>query len=206
MTGGIWETCLLLEGVKRSDCAGWWQAWGSILGLAIAIGVPLWLRRDERKELRGVRRATAEVTSADVLMGALKSIGMIDALEFRWQEHRSTSDLFDVARDLHSILSDFSFPQEAQLLAMAHVWPGPVSAIAQANSHIQIATDAMKAAVQTGLGGREVSAHDVQTPMNMLGLARAQLVGAYEGIRPDSPPVPIFKGPHPNTPTPKPPR
>jgi hypothetical protein len=65
----IFETCLLVPGFSRSECASWVQAWGSIAAIAGAFAVTyvqarqqrLADRRRQRAELRERFMAAAEV-------------------------------------------------------------------------------------------------------------------------------------------------
>ena len=61
MSGDIWNTCLFVSDMNRSDCASWVQAWGSILAVLAALVVVqyqhhLSVKRERKKEhavLRG---------------------------------------------------------------------------------------------------------------------------------------------------------
>lgn len=50
----IWESCVLIPGFSRSECASWVQAWGSI-GAILAAAYFVWLQ--DRLELRRQERA-----------------------------------------------------------------------------------------------------------------------------------------------------
>lgn len=59
----ILDTCFLVPGVSASNCAGWVQAWGSVLALVVAIGFPIWHAWRTRKE---ARRGHFEMIALDV--------------------------------------------------------------------------------------------------------------------------------------------
>lgn len=42
MDASIWETCVLVPGLTRGECASWVQAWGTIGALAVAIAIAWW--------------------------------------------------------------------------------------------------------------------------------------------------------------------
>jgi hypothetical protein len=60
----ILDTCMLVPGVSANNCAGWVQAWGSILALVIAISFPIWFGWKTRKD---ARRGHFETIALDVL-------------------------------------------------------------------------------------------------------------------------------------------
>jgi hypothetical protein len=70
MEGSIWNTCMLVPGLSRSDCASWVQAWGTIGALAVAIGVA-------RSQAALARKLQAEQASTAQKERAARS-------EYRW--------------------------------------------------------------------------------------------------------------------------
>jgi hypothetical protein len=57
------DTCMLVPGVSANNCAGWVQAWGSVLALVVAIGFPIWYGWHTR---RNTRRGHFETVALDV--------------------------------------------------------------------------------------------------------------------------------------------
>lgn len=57
------NTCMLVPGVSENNCAGWVQAWGSLLGLGIAIIFPIAYGFYTRRE---ARRGHFEAIALDV--------------------------------------------------------------------------------------------------------------------------------------------
>lgn len=55
MDYNLWNTCILVPGFSRSECASWVQAWGSIGAIAGAVWIGLW---NDRRALR-IRRVLA---------------------------------------------------------------------------------------------------------------------------------------------------
>jgi hypothetical protein len=60
MSASIWQTCMLVPGLSRDECASWVQAWGTIGALAVAIGIAWWqtglARRLRLEELENAKR------------------------------------------------------------------------------------------------------------------------------------------------------
>lgn len=70
------DTCLGVPGVSADNCAGWVQAWGSLLALGIAIAVPLILRRHEIADRKRHEQAQAIVVAAELHLQLQQILGV----------------------------------------------------------------------------------------------------------------------------------
>jgi hypothetical protein len=48
MAYDLWNTCMLVPGLKSAECASWVQAIGSIAAILVAVAVAAWQRREDR--------------------------------------------------------------------------------------------------------------------------------------------------------------
>lgn len=184
MAYNVWETCMLVPGISAANCSGWAHAWGSIIGLAVAIGLPLWLRHEDRSHARRFQLAAAEVVAAGVLAQNLKIIGVLDSLETRWKGRRGFIIPSVVIGHILNKVQTLDAPTDELLLPMAAIWPIPVRQIATAYSSIRIAVAKLEHFAMLVHGGRTVSVAQIGEAMNLLVLARDNLALAECGIRP----------------------
>lgn len=70
----VWQSCLLVPGISRAECASWVQAWGSIAALAIAIG--LQVRTSKERIREGYRTKFDAINSAIVLCGSIANAAL----------------------------------------------------------------------------------------------------------------------------------
>jgi hypothetical protein len=59
----VWQSCMLVPGLNRSECASWVQAWGSIGAIVGAI----WISRLEQRRRRKETDAVAAIAGVQVL-------------------------------------------------------------------------------------------------------------------------------------------
>ena len=78
MAYNVWETCLLIPGFSRGECASWVQADGAILALLVAIGLSMKQWRDARRsEWRRDRRTMIHTFAGFVAVAS----AIIEALQ-----------------------------------------------------------------------------------------------------------------------------
>jgi hypothetical protein len=182
----IWETCMLVPGISRSNCSGWVQAWGSIIGLAIAIGVPLWLKVQERKDRRDETHALAEVTVNTLVFDLAYLTSGLRALLARWDnEIKSTQELHNPKADLES-LRFFTLPSEEQLLRLAPVWPSPTRKLIAGRSCFNALFNKLTQAAKNTDFGIPIKADTFSDLSPVITLSLKQFSEALEELRPVS--------------------
>ena len=84
MAYNIWETCVLMPGFNRSECASWVQAIGTLVALAIAVAVPAWqhwaaVKREQRSDAQRAKR----VLEIALVLARMGRDRVAEFLEFR---------------------------------------------------------------------------------------------------------------------------
>lgn len=187
MAYDVWETCMLVPGINMANCAGWLHAWGSLIGLAVAIALPCWWRHEDRRHARRFQLAAAEVVAAGVLLQNLRIIAVIDNLLRRWKDRRGFIIPSVVIGYILDNVQTLELPNEEQLLPMAGIWPVQVRHVAIAYSSLRIATAKFEYLAMLVHRGRTVTAEQIDEAMKLLGIARDNLAIAQSGIRPHGP-------------------
>lgn len=184
MAYNVWETCMLVPGISVAHCSGWAHVWASVIGLAVAIGVPWWQRHADRQHARRFQLAAAELVAAGVLAQNLRIIAVLDNLQTRWKNRRGFIIPSAVIGHILNKVQTMDSPTDELLLPMAAIWPIHVRQIAIAYHSIRIAVAKMEHLAMILHAGRTVTLEQINDVMNLLGLARDNLAMAECGIRP----------------------
>lgn len=187
MNHDILETCMLVPGISMANCSGWLHAWGSLIGLAVAIILPCWWRREDRRHARRFQLAAAEVVAAGVLLQNLRIIEVIENLLRRWKDRRGFIIPSVVIGYILDKVQTLDLPKEEQLLPMAGIWPVHVRHVAIAYSSFRIAAAKFEYLAMLVHSGQTVTVEQIDEAMKLLGIARDNLVIAESGIRPHGP-------------------
>lgn len=127
----ILETCMLVPNVSKANCSGWVQAWGSIIGLAVAIGVPMHIRAAELKAKHAAELAAANVVGSGLLLMLGPILGCIAAVLRDIADYKSgTLPLLD-ARRLQAMMAGLPYPNEWQMLQISPFEPTTATALAR---------------------------------------------------------------------------
>jgi hypothetical protein len=103
----VWQSCLLVPGISRAECASWVQAWGSIVALAIAIGLGVHQTRAaaslEARSRRELDRRMIAVVNALAESGALmcKTFGT----DWTKEQLERLPDRLEEIKDVRELLS-----------------------------------------------------------------------------------------------------
>jgi hypothetical protein len=187
MNQDIWQTCMLVPGISMANCSGWLHAWGSLIGLAVAIALPCWWRREDRRHARRFQLAAAEVVAASVLLQNLRVIKVIENLLRRWKDRRGFIIPSVVIGYILDKVQTLEVPNEEQLLPMAAIWPVHVRHVAIAYSSLRIAAAKFEYLAMLVHSGQTVTVEQIDEAMKLLGITRDNLVIAESGIRPHGP-------------------
>lgn len=112
----VWQTCFLVPGLTRSECASWVQAWGSILAIFAAVILALWQQRRLRNDEKTKARARAEVVGTSMLLQLPPVRGGIAAIRGTASEGAEANNSASV---LLQIYEGLPFPTEADMLILA---------------------------------------------------------------------------------------
>lgn len=133
----IWETCMLVPGINKSNCSGWVQAWGSIIGLAVAVGVPLWLRWGDTRHRAETERAAATIVGSNLLLMVGPILGCINSQRTEFAAYRADTNHFVNPRVFVAMLQGLSLPDEGQMLQLSPVDPTAAEALAKGSSMLR---------------------------------------------------------------------
>jgi len=86
MSGSIWETCMLVPGFSRAECASWVQAWGSVGAILVAAAVVFVQNRLQRD-----RENRQRIETLVARMRTLQEIGESTAANIAYCQKAFTS-------------------------------------------------------------------------------------------------------------------
>ncbi|MCW5648393.1 MAG: hypothetical protein KIS62_01470 [Ramlibacter sp.] len=122
----MYNSCAFVADLKVSDCAAWVQAWGTMLALAVAIGLAAWqhrqmVRREARLELQ---RRLSQMTY--VIQLGEHAIGCLHVLPTEWNDQSarqfaadwSSAKIFRIREALSRI--DHTSVPSAKALTLTH--------------------------------------------------------------------------------------
>ncbi len=139
MDYNVWQTCLLVPNVSASNCAGWVQAWGSLIGLLIAIAVPTAMRYHEIGIRRAQERTFAIISAATAAAQVAQILAVLGSL-------RKDVDKVIAGREASMNLKAFaifttdlshSTPTEDSLKAIALISPDCATMLARGKVQIE---------------------------------------------------------------------
>lgn len=112
-----WVTCLTKE-----QWAAWVQAIGGVLGLAVAIAVPWWMKFHETRQQKESDLARAHIVAASLLMQHNQIIGCLEFAEgaVRYYLNQKAETFIDV-NDLRVKLLGLDLPKKKDILAIQSV-------------------------------------------------------------------------------------
>ena len=140
----ILNTCMLIPGISEGDCAGWVQAWGSMIGLGIAIGVPWWQRAEERRHQKRTEIAIATVVGSSIALNFSQIIGCLNGIIREMNDLRAGDELTQTPRKFIHLLKTLALPTENQLLQIAAMLPTSAIQLARASKLIEQAIKALE--------------------------------------------------------------
>jgi hypothetical protein len=76
MAYDIWQSCALVPGFSRAECASWVQAWGSIGAILGAAAVAGWQARNSRRDQERARDSDAKAKAA-AIKGILRRANIV---------------------------------------------------------------------------------------------------------------------------------
>lgn len=118
MVYNVFETCMLVPHVSAANCAGWVQAWGSLIAICIAIWVPFALRQQELRQKRTGELTAAQIVAENVSLMLDPVVGIF--MTFRRQiEERIEEQLTNqMLSPMFELLGSSPLPTEEQLLRL----------------------------------------------------------------------------------------
>lgn len=144
MAYDILNTCMLVPGVSQTNCAGWVQAWGSMIGLAIAIGVPWWQRADERRHAKQTEIAIATVVWNSMFVQFNNVVDCLDMVIDRWKPLIGAPEI-SIGHEITLVqLEMLVLPTETQLLQLTPVIPKAAISLALANALIRSVNNSLQ--------------------------------------------------------------
>jgi len=143
MSYRLLDTCFGVPGVSEANCASWVQAWGSLLGLAIAIGLPLWLHTREARRRRRDEEASALVVAAGLLLVVDHTIGAAKTLANGMQNFKPGHGGLEM-RLVESVLGSITFPSQDELLRMEPVDREVSLALARGSTYLYQVSGAVR--------------------------------------------------------------
>lgn len=172
-----WPTCM-----TKAEWSGWMQAIFSVLAIAAAVAIAGWQRREEREHGRAVHLAQAQVVAGRATIAILNLYAVVDGLLARWNKHHELHGIEPTVMDICHYSQRLSFPEPADLLAMAHAWPKQIATVSKAIGHVELAIDTLHKLKERIEYGGSVDRSDATPPIVLLTGARSSLLAAAEQL------------------------
>lgn len=126
----VLETCMLVPGISTANCSGWVQAWGSLVGLAVAIAVPWRIRMSEMAHHKKAELAAASVVASGLSLKLLKLIAAIRGAEAFFNLPGQPLNVA-AGRQLLTTLNPMGMPNDSELLLLVHTLPKCISRLSK---------------------------------------------------------------------------
>ncbi len=126
----ILQTCMLVPGVSENNCSGWVQAWGSIIGLAVAIAVPYWLHRKDFAARTEAEIATALVVATSAHPLIKNCIFALGIAQYQYEQKKAGKPF--IATVAFSQAINAPLPSEETMLALIPLRRGVAKTLAEA--------------------------------------------------------------------------
>jgi hypothetical protein len=132
----ILETCMLVPGVSAANCAGWVQAWGSLIAVAIAIWIPLAIRQADQLARKAEAATAARLVAEDVYLMLEPAIGYLNSIRDDRQTVPAGEHKAGMAALYLKVINATALPTSGQLLALSALGPVVAPALARASSYV----------------------------------------------------------------------
>lgn len=106
----IFETCMLVPGFSRGECASWVQAWGSVLAILFAPLLVIWqARQHAAADARGKQQKLLDqLTSFRMLLGQVQSLSITLAKAWGNAKFQTLDTIAGEAEVLRRVLASLS--------------------------------------------------------------------------------------------------
>jgi hypothetical protein len=132
----ILDTCMLVPGISAANCAGWVQAWGSLIAVAIAIWIPLALRQADQLARKAEAAVAARLVAEEVYLMLEPAIGYLNSVREDRQSVPVGEHKPGMAALYLKVINATALPTGGQLVALSALDPVVAPALARASSYV----------------------------------------------------------------------